>query len=329
VNKKKSLRHDGDGKAYLDCVNRLDDFFLGFRVSEIDADLIRKFQVDQQQKKLSNGSINRSVSALRRMFNLALEDGKLRNVAYFPMLREAPPREGWFERKQYDDLLFALPDYLRLPLALGYFCGMRLSEVLSLKWEQIDFLSNTINLRAGTTKNDAGRTIPIVPPLLALIVERHAKRQAACPFACFRLDRRGEAVKIEGFRKAWTSRCVKLGLGRMEPAVDLANPGEVVYAAPRKDRRAAKAKAKLVYRGLIFHDLRRSAVRNLVRAGVSEKIAMNVSGHLTREVFERYNISSEKDVLEPGKKMALFHEKVGDNSGTEVHQDAAVSSVVQ
>jgi integrase len=314
VNSRKSLRRDRDGKPVLHTVARLDGFFSGYHVAEIDADLIRKFIAAEQERGLSNGSINRSLSALRRMFNLARRDGKLRDVPYFPMVKEAAPRQGFFEPGEYEALYAALPDYLRLPLALGYFTGMRLGEILALEWSQVDFLAGTIRLRAGETKNDAARTIPIVPQLRALLLGQRAKRQQDCRYVCFRLDAKGRAVKIGSFRKAWQSRCVRLGLGRMEPAIDRATGG-TLYARPRGPR--SKPKAKMIYRGMIFHDLRRTLVRNLVRAGVPERVAQDISGHKTRSVFERYNIVSPADVTDAGRKLAIFHgEKFGDNSGT-------------
>ncbi len=99
TNGRKSLRFDKDGVPYLDKVTRLNDFFSGFKSSEIDADLIRKFIVAQQAKGLSNASINRSVAALRRMFNIAKRDGKLRDIPYFPMLKESAPRSGIFRAR--------------------------------------------------------------------------------------------------------------------------------------------------------------------------------------------------------------------------------------
>lgn len=156
VNKRKSLHRDKDGNVYLDAVKRLDDFFAGYRANEIDADVVRRFQSEQQAKALSNGSVNRSISALRRMFNLALEDGKLRTTPYFPMLEEAPPRSGFVEPDQYQKLFAALPTYLRIVLALGYYAGMRRAEVLGLRWEQLNFLDNSIVLLPGKTKNNKG-----------------------------------------------------------------------------------------------------------------------------------------------------------------------------
>ena len=142
------------------------------------------------------------------------------------------------------------------------------------------------------------------------------------------MDRRGYAVRIKGFRKAWQSRCVKLELGKMVADVDPVT-GETLYEKPRKHRRNAKPKAKMVYRGMLYHNLRRSCVRNLVRAGVPEKTAIQVSGHLSRQIFDRCNIASEKDVLEAGQKLPSYLEKVGNNSGTALHQNAAVDLSVQ
>jgi hypothetical protein len=117
----------------------------------------------------------------------------------------------------------------------------------------------------------------------------------------------------------------------MELDVD-AVTGETLFET-RTDRPNVEPKVKMIYRGMLYHDLRRSCVRNLVRAGVPEKTAMKISGHLNRQVFDRYNISSDKDVLDAGQKLAAYLDQDlsenGDKTGTMVHQNAAATSSVQ
>lgn len=250
--------------------------------------------------------------------------GKLRDMPYFPLAKEAAPRQGFFEREQYD----AFRAHCRITCGyLSRWATLRgcVAEIFSLRWDQVDLLCESINLRAHETKNDAERTIPIVPQLRALLLEQRAKRHPACPYVCFRFDRRGHAAKIGSFLKVRQSRCVKLGLGKMQPVID--SKGEPLCAVPRGPR--SKPKPKMRYIGMIFHDLRRTGIRNLVRAGVPERVAQQISGHRTRSVFERYNIVSANDLVEAGRKLAGFHAgRVGDNSGTVESSAPAVTQLL-
>jgi integrase len=150
-------------------------------------------------------------------------------------------------------------------LQIGFYVGMRLSEIKNLRWDCVDLKNKVIRLGDKDVKNKAGREIPLIDGLPELL--EGIKR--ANPTAEHVFLRNGET--IGSFRKAWTVATKKAGL-----------------------------------EGFLFHDLRRSAVRNLVRAGVPRGIAMKISGHKTEEVFERYNITSGEDIQNAGESVTEY-----------------------
>ena len=145
----------------------------------------------REERRYSNGEINRELTTLKRILNLARQNGKLMHVPHVPMLKERNVRTGFFEREQIERILARLPHAIRPAVQFAHITGWR---------------------------------------------SRAASMKAGCP-------------------------------------------------------------------GRIPHDLRRTAVRNLVRAGVPERVAMQMTGHKTRSVFERYNIVSECDLVEAAKKL--------------------------
>lgn len=275
TNKRKWL-HKKNGDPYMTEISHLDGFFRAYRAVNITTDAIREFIKMRQEKGAANGTINRSLALLRRMFYLAVEDKKLRDVPHFPMLQEAPPRKGFLEHTEFQKLRQELPDYLLPVVTMSYYTGMRLGEILSLSWRNVSFLDAEIRLDPGTTKNDEPRTIPLAGELLEMLKIERKKN----PGSEFVFTRDGE--RISSFRKAWKSACKRAGLPE-----------------------------------LLFHDLRRTGVRNLVRAGVPERVAMAISGHKTRAVFERYNIVSGRDLKDAAWKLERYLARQnGDKTGT-------------
>jgi integrase len=280
--KMKSLcwRQDESGQPtipYLDSVVRLDTFFEGYEVRDIDVGLIEKFMLHERNRGKSNASINRSLAALSRMFTLAKKRGEVQSVPAFPeRLPEAKARQGFVEKAEYDRVFAVTAEpklkHLRVPLALGFFTGMRKSEMLNLRWNQVDFLENEIMLLEGETKNDDPRTIPMVPDLRQLLEDcyRHRPQGAVGDYVCVR-ESNGKVARLGHFDKAWKTACTKAG----KP-------------------------------GLLLHDLRRSAVRNLIRAGVPQSVAMVITGHKTANVFERYNITAKTDRQLAAEKLAAY-----------------------
>lgn len=240
----------------------------------------RREHVAELTKPVSNAEINRELQVLKRTFNLARKEGRLLYTPYVPMLREDNVRQGFVDREQLADILAFLPSELRPVVRFAYLTGWRMaSEVLPLEWSRVDFDAGEVRLAPGTTKNGEGRVFPINPDLRALLDEQHAahkrlkKAGMICPYVFFRMaaEERGGKRKpqpIVRFEKAWKAACAASGL-----------PGRIV------------------------HDLRRSAIRNMVRDGVPETVAMKLSGHKTRSIFDRYNITSNRDLHEAAARL--------------------------
>jgi len=220
---------------------------------------------------VSNGEINRELTALKRMFTLAVQAGKLLNKPYIPMLKEQNVRTGFFEPEQFRAMLRHLRDEARPVVIFAYITGWRIdSEVLPLQWRQVDLREGEVRLEPGATKNGDGRVFPMTRDLKALLERQRAATTAVerstssvCPWVFHRSGR-----PIRSLRGAFRAACIAAGC-----------PGR------------------------LLHDLRRTAVRNLVRAAIPERVAMKMTGHRTRSVFERYNIVSGGDLVQAARRL--------------------------
>lgn len=119
---------------------------------------------------VSNAEINRELTTLKRMFNLALQAGKLIQKPYTPMLRENNVRTGFFDHNDFEAVVRHVPREVRPVIAFAYITGWRIdSEVLPLQWKHVDFSTGEVRLDPGTTKNGEGRTFPMTAELRRLL----------------------------------------------------------------------------------------------------------------------------------------------------------------
>ena len=243
---------------------------------------IRAYVAARLEQGAEHATINRELVIPKRAFRLSLQAGKLLHIPYVPMLREENVRSGFFEADEYQAVREALPAPLQTVATFAYLTGWRIrSEVLPLQWAQVDRHAQTIRLEPGSTKNAEGRTLPYgdLPALVTLVEaqwQAHERLKAAgtiCP-ALVPPRRRTDPRLPEG-------------------------------VAPRLHRRRVPDEdpARLPAHGR----------PHLVRAGVPEKMAMGITGHKTRSVFDRYDIVNEDDL-----RSALG--KLADTTGTKKGQ---------
>jgi len=282
------LTNKETGKQYVCGLNHLDDFFAGRKITNITADAIDHFKLERKKSGAANGTINRSLAILRRMFKIAMKRGKVQFTPAIEMLPEPKGRQGFLDIGDYEALYNALPEHVRPMLAVGFYTGMRLGEILNLKWFQVSISENKIILESEDVKNKEARIIPLIGPLPELF-ENLRQKNSDSEYVFLGVH----SEPIKSFIKAWRNACIKVGI-RVK-----INGAEV----------ASHFDENRTYHGFLFHDLRRSAVRNFIRSGVSRSIAMKISGHKTEEVFERYNITSEEDLQDAAVQVADFLKK--------------------
>jgi integrase len=281
----KSLKERADGTENIAGLAALDEF-CGFKQEaksdgktvvtnrgvsaiQLTTDFASRFVRSRKAEGVGNAAINRSLAALRRMLKLGKRAKKVHDVPFIEFLKEPPARKGFLTVEKFDELFGLLPTHLRPLVTLLYYCGTRIGEALQIEWSQVDLDARTIRLEEEQTKTDEARTLPLPPALVMMLAEIEPKT--------------GRVFDGTNLRKEWTKACAAAGLGKLTEVEG--RPYDPIYS------------------GLTLHDLRRSAVRNLVNAGVPERVAMSISGHKTRSVFDRYHIVSPADVLDAMQKV--------------------------
>ncbi len=246
-------------------------FFAGRPALDVTTAALERYQRERLDAKKAPATVNREVHALRRAFNVAARQTPplfpKHFVPYFPSLPVDNVRSGFFERAEIEALLqHVTDDGIRDFIAWAFRTGMRKGEIAHLTWDMLDRSGTPWVLRipAAITKNRTGRTLGLEGEVRAIMEGRLRVRRFDCPLIFHRECKGKPGQPITDFWDVWRNALQAAGL----PA------------------------------GRLFHDLRRSAVRTLIRAGVDETTAMKVSGHKTRSMLLRYNIVTERETAD-------------------------------
>ena len=245
---------------------------------DLTASRLEAYAVDRGREQVRGrtaaaATVRYELACLRKAMSLAVRNGLIATRPVFPSIAANNVRQGFFEDAELDRVVAQLPEALRAPTRFGSVTGWRKRECLDLTWDRVDFGAGVLRLDPGTTKNDAGRCYPFArhPELAAVLRAQRAytdqvqrRLGAIVPLVFHR-----EGQPIASMDHAWRSACTRAGC-----------PGR------------------------LFHDLRRTAVRSLERAGVARSVATQLTGHKTEAVYRRYAIVSERDLGDGVAKLA-------------------------
>lgn len=210
---------------------------------------------------------------VRRAFRLAArcEPQKVARIPRIKLLKETNVRTGFLEYDQYLKLRDELPAFIRPLYVVAYHVGARRGELASIQWPQVDLQACQIRLHSADTKNEEARTLPIYGEMrewLQLAKEIRDIKYPTCPWVFY--DEQGG--RLCWFYNVW---------------------------------QAARGRAGLP--NLLFHDPRRSAVRNMERAGIPRKVAMAISGHKTESIYRRYDVVAGRDLADAAARMERYY----------------------
>ena len=284
-------------------IKHLKGAFEGYRIVDITTPRIQDYIESRIAEGAANATVNRELAALKFMLNLGAKQTppKVGLIPFVPMLKENNVKKGFFEHGQFLALRSTLPSHLHGFVTFAYKVGWREREISGLTWNQVDLLQGIVRLEVGESKNGEGRTVYLDDELKDMLQgqwENRKKSGKLCPFVFPNEESTGP---IRDFRGAWNKACRGTGIG---------------YGY-KKDNGYVVKWQDTYPPGPTLHDFRRTAVRNMVRAGVPERVAMMISGHKTRSVFDRYNIVSDSDLRLAAQQQATYLEKqTGTISGT-------------
>lgn len=254
----------GDTKLRVNA--HLRPFFGEMKAHALSTRARTEYVQHRRRQKAEAATINKELSWLRRAFRLgAKHDPPLvLRVPSFDMLPVDNVRDGTMSHEHYKAVRDSLPGYARIALVIAYHTGARKGEVRAIRRDKIDLKAKRINLPGRTTKNGKPRYLPIYGDMGAELDMWLTKlTDKNCPLLV-----QHDGRPVFDFEKVWATACSAAGIS-----------------------------------GTLFHDLRRTAVTNMIEAGLSEKEAMEISGHKTRAIFDRYHIISERRMKQNAEKL--------------------------
>jgi integrase len=199
----------GMGRPHsLDRLKHLLPFFAGIRLLDINTSAIRKYRQERhRQKTLTAATVNRDLSVLRRVLNWGVEEGYLtaNPLGRLRMERERRTKRPVMSVREEQLLLAAAPPHLQRIILCALHTGMRRGEILSQRWEDIDFDNRILHVTHSKTPEGEAREIPLTRRLYEMLL---ANRQTRGPVFTYE----GDAIKV--VKTSWASSLRRSGIRR-------------------------------------------------------------------------------------------------------------------
>jgi len=255
------------------------EFFGHLPALAVTPDVVRRYAEARRAEKRpkSNATINRETEILSAAFSLAFKEERLARKPYIPTLPENNARTGFFERPEFEKILEKLSSPMDDMARFAYVSGWRKEEIRTLRWSNVDRGAREVILH--DSKNGEGRVLPLDEETWKLFEKlwraREYQSDGTTGISEYVFHADGRPVGEANFEKLWRRARVDAGL-------------------PEK----------------LFHDFRRTASRNMIRAGVPQAVAMKITGHKTDSMFRRYNVTSSDDKREALRRVNAYVESL-------------------
>jgi integrase len=299
------LRERGKGDDSL--IGQVKKDFGARWADELTDDDLNAYFKERRAEGYAVATITNRIAELMSAYNLAgLEHPKMRELSDE---EKDNVRTGFFSKVEFEAICERMPEELRDFCRFGYLTGWRFGSIAKLRWDAIE--DGEINLPGRFTKNKKPLKMPLFGELAELIARREEKKivktatgaqlSSLVFHATLKKKGAGQPIQQSWFRLVWIEACLAAGQGRMFCR-------KCGQECAELKRECSHCRGDMKYEGRLFHDLRRSAARDMIRAGVAQTIAMKITGHKTATMFQRYNISDTDDLRDALSRTALYRE---------------------
>ncbi len=267
-------------------LNKFNSIFSDTIVGHIKPADLENYQARRLKQGKASGTVDHEVGKAKTMIYKAFDNDIIGGdtlKAFKRVKKTLKPGSDVRDRILLPDEFKALvghsEGHTKAIINMGYYTGMRKGEILNLTWDKVDLAGRMIQLEPEDTKDKEARGIPVCDELYKMLLSMPNRIQGS--------SEDNHIFQYNG--KAITD--IRAGI-------------------KRACKKAGIEYGRFIKGGFIFHDLRHTFNTNMRKAGVSESVIMEITGHSTREMFDRYNTVDEGDARKAVKQLEVYFANV-------------------